>query len=128
MMPIFLIDTDTFKKSYLGGAGNLVLKSDQDLWAALIATGGKFLPTVDRVVGFDHQQAFRFGRHDGLQLTVSAKSGHQIQLIWPGQEDPILKTYQLGEFLTEGKLYLRLLIRAGGALAAGFQFPTGALS
>jgi hypothetical protein len=39
-MLIFPLNTETFKKSFLSGDGQIELRSDQDIWLTLIATGG----------------------------------------------------------------------------------------
>jgi hypothetical protein len=131
-MLIFPINTDTFKKSYLSGDGQLELRSDQDLWLTLVATGGKFLPTVTRVADlsfkFADEEKFRIGRLDGMRLSVGAGASHQIQLIWPDEGDKALAAMGLGEFLTDDKLYVRLFLGANGDLAADARIPAGALS
>ncbi|HKX31269.1 MAG TPA: hypothetical protein VJ302_26510, partial [Blastocatellia bacterium] len=131
-MSIFLIDTDTFKKSFLSGAGTFVLKSDQNLWATLIATGGKFLPTIDRIAEIDFSftagRGLRLGRADGLQLSIGVDAGHQVQLIWPDRESELLKTYQLSQFLAADRLYVRLLFNAKGEFSAASGLPLGPLS
>src|SRR5215475_13751037 len=85
LMLIFPINTETFKKSFLSGAGQIELQSDQDIWLTLVATGGKFLPTVARVAGvnfkFANEGNFRFGREGGMRLSVSAGAGAEIRLI-----------------------------------------------
>src|SRR5215470_8381046 len=131
-MLIFPINTETFKKSFLSGDGQIELQSDQDMWLSLVATGGKFLPTVARVAGvnfkFANEGNFRFGREGGMRLSVSAGAGAEIRLIWPDENDEELKTLGLSEFLTDEKLYARLLINANGDLAADAKIPVGALT
>src|SRR5262245_25700019 len=132
LMLIFLLNTETFKKSFLSGDGQVELQSDQDMWLTLIATGGKFLPTVTRVAGvnfkFADEEKFRFGRVGGMRLSVGAGAGHEIQLIWPDEDDKTLKALGLGEFLTDEKLYARLFFMANGDLAADAKIPVGTLS
>ena len=81
-MLIFPINTETFKKSFLSGDGQLELQSDQDMWLTLVATGGKFLPNIDRVADvnfkFGNSQKFRFGGAGGMKLGISAGAIHQI--------------------------------------------------
>jgi hypothetical protein len=131
-MLIFPLNTETFKKSFLSGDGQIELQSDQDTWMTLIATGGKFLPTVTRVAGvnfkFADEEKFRFGREGGMRLSVGAGAGHEIRLIWPDEDDETLKTLGLGEFLTDEKLYARLFFKANGDLAADAKIPVGTLS
>src|SRR5262249_53660517 len=95
LMLIFPINTETFKKSFLSGDGQIELQSDQDMWLTLIATGGKFLPTVARVAGvnfkFANEEKFRFGREGGMRLSVGAGAGAEIRLIWPDEDDETLK-------------------------------------
>src|SRR5437899_1547870 len=103
LMLIFPLNTETFKKSFLSGAGQIELQSDQDIWLTLIATGGKFLPTVTRVAGFNFKFAnggkFRFGREGEMRLSVGAGAGHEIRLIWPDEDDEPLKSLGLSVFL-----------------------------
>src|SRR5262245_32220561 len=131
-MLIFPLNTETFKKSFLSGNGQIELQSDQDIWLTLIATGGKFLPTVTRVAGVDFKFAnegkFRFGREGGMRLSVSAGAAHKIQLIWPDEDDETLKALGLSEFLTDENFYARLFFRANGDLAADAKIPVGTLS
>jgi len=131
-MLIFPINTETFKKSFLSGDGQLELQSDQDIWLTLIATGGKFLPNINRIAvvnfKFAHEGKFRLGREGGMRLSVGAGAGHEIRLIWPGEDDETLKALGLNEFLTEEKLYARLLFKATGDIAADAKFPVGTLS
>jgi hypothetical protein len=132
---IFPINTETFKKSFLSGDGQIELQSDQDIWLTLVATGGKFLPNIDRIADvnfkFSNDGKFRFGREGGMRLSVGAGLIHQIQLIWPDEQDAddkTLKALKLNEFLAEDKLYARLLFSANGDVAAGAKIPTGTLS
>jgi hypothetical protein len=129
---IFPINTETFKKSFLSGDGRIELQSDQDLWATLVANDGKFLPNIDRVADvnfrFNNDEGFRFGRAGGMRLSIGAGAIHQIQLIWPDEDDKTLKALGLNEFLTDEKLYLRLFFSARGDSAADAKIPIGALS
>jgi hypothetical protein len=131
-MLIFPINTETFKKSFLSGDGQIELQSDQDLWMSLVATGGKFLPTVTRIAdlkfSFANAGNFRFGREGGMRLSVGAGARHVIQLIWPDEENKLLKDLGLGEFLTDDKLYARIFLSANGDLAADAKIPSGPLS
>lgn len=134
---IFLINSDTFKKSFLSGSGQLELQSDQNIWTTLVATGGKFLPTIDRIAdinfSFANNQKFQFGNKAGMKLGVSAGAANQIHLIWPKQseeddDEKVLKAYGLTDFLTDGKLYVRLLLSATGDVSADASIPVGTLS
>jgi len=73
-MLIFPLNTETFKKSFLSGDGQIELHSDQDTWMTLIATGGKFLPTVTRVAGVN----FKF--MDALKFLSSLRSQQALAL------------------------------------------------
>ena len=88
---IFLINSDTFKKSFLSGDGQFELQSDQNIWAKLLANDGKFSPDVDRVAdvgfSFNNDQKFKFGNKAGMKLSVGASAANQIHLIWPKQSD-----------------------------------------
>lgn len=131
-MLIFPLNTETFKQAFLAGDGQLELQSDQDLWMSLVATGGKFLPTVDRIadvsVKLKTAQAFRFGDGSSLSLNIGGGATHQVQLLWPDVPDKLLKLYGLAEQLTDDKLYVRLALSATGAAAAEARFPAGQLS
>jgi hypothetical protein len=131
-MLIFPLNTETFKKSFLSGDGQIELQSDQDIWLTLIATGGKFLPIVARVAEvnfkFANEEKFRFGSEGGMRLSVSAGAAHKIQLIWPDEDEETLKALGLSEFLTDEKLYARLFFMANGDLAADAKIPVGTLS
>ena len=88
-MLTFPISSGTFKRSFLGGDGQLDVVSDDDAWKALAASGAPFDRTVDRVadlkVSLGTEQALMLGRADTLKIGVSAgaEAVHQIQLIWP---------------------------------------------
>lgn len=138
---IFLINSDTFKKSFLSGDGQFELQSDQNIWAKLLANDGKFSPDVDRVAdvgfSFNNDQKFKFGNKAGMKLSVGASAANQIHLIWPKQSDDdddekILKAYGLTDTLTDGHLYVRLLFSAQGDVkgegSAPIPFPAGTLS
>src|SRR5215475_2345559 len=132
LMLIFPLNAETFKKSFLSGDGQIELQSDQDMWLTLIATGGKFLPTVTRVAGvnfkFANEGKFRLGREGGMRLSVGAGVDHEIRLIWPDEDDQTLRALGLSEFLTDEKLYARLFFSANGDLAADAKIPVGTLS
>src|SRR5262249_49682868 len=119
-------------KSFLSGNGHIELESDQDMWLTLIATGGKFLPIIDRVAevnfNFAGERNFRFGREGGMRLSVAVSAGHSIRLVWPDEDDETLESLGLREFLTDEKLYAQLLFRANGDLAADAKIPLGALT
>lgn len=138
---IFLLNSDTFKKSFLSGDGQLDLQSDQNIWATLLANDGKFLPTIDRIAdisfGFKDDQKLRFGSKAGMKLGVSASAANQIHLIWPKQSDDdedekVLKAYGLTDNLTDDKLYVRLVFSAQGDVKVSgstpVPFPVGPLS
>lgn len=131
-MLVFPINTETFKKSFLSGDGQIELQSDQDIWMTLVATGGKFSPAVTRIAGvnfkFANEEKFRFGREGGMRLSVGAGAGAEIRLIWPDENDQTLKALGLGEFLTGDKVYARLFFSANGDLAADARIPSGALT
>ncbi|HEY6402929.1 MAG TPA: hypothetical protein VI479_16040, partial [Blastocatellia bacterium] len=125
-------NTETFKKSFLSGDGQIEVQSDQDIWMTLVVTGGRFLPTVTRIAGvnfkFANEQKFRFGRGDGMRLSVSAGAAAEIRLIWPDENDETLKALGLGAFLSDEKLYARLFFSANGDLAADARIPVGTLT
>ncbi|MDQ3009141.1 MAG: hypothetical protein M3X11_00335 [Acidobacteriota bacterium] len=136
-LSIFLINSDTFKKSFLSGSGQFELQSDQNIWMTLIVNDGKFLPTIDRIAdvnfSFANNQQLKLGSQTGMKLGISASAVNQIYLIWPKQSDDdddekILKAYGLADALTDGKLYVRLLLSAQGDVKASASVPIGTLS
>jgi hypothetical protein len=131
-MLIFPINSETFKKSFLSGDGQLELQSDQDIWMTLAATGGKFLPTVDRVADVNfklkNNESFKFGKAGGLKLSVGGGAVHQIQLIWPDEDEKLLKAFGLENILTDDKLCARLFFSANGDVKAEGKIPVGTLS
>src|SRR5512137_127577 len=86
------ISSDTFKRSFLGGDGQLEVASDKDAWKALVASGAPFDRSVDRVadlkISLGTEKALVLGRADTLKigLSASAEAVHQIQLIWPDSQ------------------------------------------
>ena len=80
---IFLINSDTFKKSFLSGSGQFELQSDQNIWATLIANDGKFLPTIDRIAdvnfSFGNNQQFKLGNQAGMKTAAE-----QLNKEWAG--------------------------------------------
>ena len=131
-MQIFLLNSDTFKRSFLGGEGHLELASDQDIWLSLLATGGRFLPTVSRVAdvkfALREGKSFHFGKAGGFKLNVGGQASHQIQLIWPGDADRILDDLGLADAMTEDDVCLRLNLQASADAGATADFPTGPIS
>ncbi len=134
---IFLINSDTFKKSFLSGSGQFELQSDQNIWTTLIINDGKFLPTIDRIAdvnfSFANNQQLNIGSLGAMKLGISASAINQIHLIWPKQSDDdddekLLKTYGLADTLTDGKLYVRLLLSAQGDVKGNASVPVGTLS
>ncbi|MEO6726879.1 MAG: hypothetical protein ABIP14_16445, partial [Blastocatellia bacterium] len=136
-LSIFLINSDSFKKSFLSGGGQFELQSDQSIWMTLIVNDGKFLPTIDRIAdvnfSFANNQQLKLGSQTGMKLGISASAVNQIHLIWPKQSDDdddekVLKAYGLADALTDGKLYVRLLLSAQGDVKASASVPIGTLS
>ncbi len=129
------VDGDTFKRSFLGGNGQLELQTDNDVWKDLVQNRGRFTPNpgeVDQIadlkVGVGATKEITLGRDGGLNLTFggSFEAGNQIQLIWPGPT-PNDTLRQYGLSLDAGQLYVRLLMAArGNASATGhFAAPAG---
>jgi hypothetical protein len=128
------INTNTFRRSFLGGDGTLEIHSDGDVWKDLVTSGGVFTPDpgeVDQVadlkVGVKSTKAVRLGAQDGLSLTFGGdfETANRIELIWPSASDPILTRPETS--LTDGQLYVRLIMFAkGNASAKGhFAAPAG---
>lgn len=131
-MAIFLLNSETFKRSFLDGDGKLVLSSDQDIWMSLLATGGRFLPTVARIADLNFEIKnggdFRFGSAGGLNLKIGGKAGHQIRLIWPDEAEKVLKDPELAARMTDEDVCLKLTLSASADAAATARFPSGPIS
>jgi hypothetical protein len=126
------VNAGTFKRSFLGGDGQLELHSDGDVWKDLFENKGKFkadAAKVDQIadlkVGVGASRDVTLGKSGGLSLTFGGdfEAHNQIQLLWPRAK----ALDKLGLTLKEGELYVRLLMAAkGNASAAGhFEAPAG---
>ena len=126
------VNAGTFKRSFLGGDGELELHSDGDVWKDLFTNKGKFKPdpgTVDQIadlkVGVGASKDVTLGKSGGLSLTFGGdfEAHNQIQLLWPKAKE----LEKLGLTLKDDELYVRLLMAAkGNASAAGhFEAPAG---
>lgn len=129
-MSFLSISKDTFKGSFLDGAGTLNLATDQDLWTKLIENNLQFHRGVDRVADvsakLDADKPFTIGKPGVLALKVKAgfEAGHQIELVWPGELGPTLESYDLPA-LADDELYVQFRLNAKGetGLSSQFQGP-----
>jgi hypothetical protein len=127
----FPISSGTFKRSFLGGDGQLEVGSDQDAWKVLVASGAPFDRSVDRVadlkVSLGTENALMLGRAGTLKIGVSASADavHQIQLIWPdSQVEPhTLRDLQPGA----SEYVVRLLLQGKADASAKGCAPIGPL-
>ena len=126
------VNASTFKRSFLGGDGQLELHTDGDVWKDLYDNKGKFKPDpgkVDQIadlkVGVGASKDVTLGKSGGLSLTFGGdfEAHNQIQLLWPKAKE----LEKLGLTLKKDELYVRLLMAAkGNASAAGhFAAPAG---
>ena len=128
------INVSTFKKSFLGGDGSLEISTDQDAWKVLNDTGRPFSKDVQDLVDLKFSTGtskdFQFGQKNKLTLNVSFNSevGGRIDLIWPEEDNEIIKKYNLTEFLTPDKLYMAILFNAKASAGVEGGFPVGPLS
>jgi hypothetical protein len=127
----FPIFSGTFKRSFLGGDGQLEVASDQDAWKALVASGAPFDRSVDRVadlkVTLGTEKALMLGRADTLKIGISASAEvvHQIQLIWPDSQTDPSTTRDLAPGTDE--LLVRLLFQGKADASAKGSAPIGPL-
>src|SRR5687768_8804550 len=118
--------------NFLDGDGHFELSTDQDVWTSLVAAGKPFSKDSDSIAevkfGVDTSKDFSFGRTGDFKLTAGFKANalHQVHLLWPGQDDEVLKQHGLS--LSENALCARLVLSAGADGAAKASFPAGPLS
>ena len=126
------VNAGTFKRSFLGGDGQLELHTDGDVWKDLFDNKGRFKADpgkVDQIadlkVGVGASTDVTLGKSGGLSLTFGGdfEAHNQIQLLWPKAKE----LEKLGLTLKDDELYVRLLMSAkGNASAAGhFEAPAG---
>ena len=132
-MLTFPISIDTFKKSFLGGVGDVRIETDRDVWGSLFENYGRFTQADDRVddivdfkVALTGESPLTLGRNNGFAMDVDASAEHTIQLLWPNGDHAILKSSGL-EFNHDQLAYLRLVLTAlGNASVSGeFAAPPG---
>ncbi len=130
------ISSGTFRRSFLGGDGDLQISSDGDVWKKLVENGlrfekdpGKVDQVADLKVGVNSAKTLDLGDKAGFNLAVSggAEAVHQIQLIWPNGGNEALEDYELAFEEGQEQVYLRLLLSGRGNVSAagGFQAPAG---
>ena len=130
-MLTFPVSADTFKRSFLGGDGQLEISSDQDGWRALVENNRGFDKNVDRIAdvkfGVNATSPLRLGRPDTLKMGISVgvEGVHQIQLIWPDtQIDP---STTRGLKPGANQLLLRLLLQGNADASVTGSVPLGPL-
>ena len=127
----FPISSGTFKRSFLGGDGELEVGSDQDAWRALVAGGAPFDRSVDRVadvkVSLGTEKSLVLGRADTLKIGVSAgaEAVHQIQIIWPDSQVEPGATRDLQPGASE--YVVRLMLQGKADASAKGSAPIGPL-
>lgn len=127
-MLAFPISIDTFKKSFLSGAGNVEIGKDGGAWESLFMNDGRFTQAgneVDDIVDFNvaltNATALTLGRTEGFAIDVGASARSTIRLLWPSGEHPVLESYGL-EFISDDQAYLWLVIGASGNASVSGQF------
>src|SRR5512138_1414052 len=79
------VSATTFKKSFLGGDGQIEINTDEDAWRSLYDSKATFNKDVDRVAdvtfGVNATTPLTLGRADTLKIGVSAgvQAVNQIQ-------------------------------------------------
>lgn len=126
------VSEETFKKSFLGGKGQLQIASDRDAWRELFDGGGPFDKTVDRIAdlrfGVEEAEPLRLGGQGTMRIGFSGglSAVHQIQLIWPG--DAAEPSLRRGVEPGAGEVLVRLLMEGKGDASATGKAPAGPLS
>jgi hypothetical protein len=130
-MLTFPVSASTFKRSFLGGDGQLEISSDQDGWRALVDSNREFDRSVDRIADVkfvvNATNPLKLGRPDTLKIGVSVgiQGVHQIQLIWPDtQIDP---STTRGLKPAANQLLLRLLLQGKADASVTGSVPLGPL-
>lgn len=118
--------------NFLDGDGNFQLSTDQNIWTQLVARGEPFHQGIDSIAevrfGVDTKRDFTFGRTGSfaLALKVKANALHQVHLLWPGEDDALLRQY--GLTAPEKALYARVVMDVQTEVGAAAPFPLGPLS
>ncbi|HEY6392221.1 MAG TPA: hypothetical protein VIX89_13130 [Bryobacteraceae bacterium] len=126
-------DIGTFKKSFLSGDGNLELDNPGEAWQSVVASGGFFTPDITNIATLKvalNTKPLQLGEPGGLKFNVgvTAASNNQIELIWPGVDNPVLTAFGLQSLLTPGKVYAHVLLSGTADATASGAFPIGPLT
>lgn len=116
----FPINLTTFKKSFLSGDGTIDISTDQDTWKTLYDSNAPFTKVNQNLVhlklNLGTSGDFKFGEsgQNGLKLSagVSGQTVGDIRLIWPGTDDPLLKSHGVDSLLKPGGLYAAIVLSA----------------
>ena len=127
-MLTFPISNDTFKKSFLEGAGAVRIGTDRDVWESLFANHGRFTQADDQVddivdfkVALTSETPWTLGGNNGFAIDVDPSAEHTIQLLWPNGDHAILESSGL-EFNNDRQAYLRLVLTASGNASVSGEF------
>jgi hypothetical protein len=128
------INANTFKKSFLDGDGNFEISTDQDNWKTLYDLGKPFSRDVQDLVDLKFSAGttkdLQFGEKNSLKIGVGFSSqilGH-VGLVWPGEDNDLIKKYELKELLTANKLYAVIDFNGKADVSAKGSTPLGPLS
>ncbi len=125
------VSSNTFKRSFLGGDGQLELGTDQDAWGKLFDSNGTFDRSVDRVadvkVSLGTSRELTLGRADTVKIGVSGgvEAVHQIQLMWP--DDQIEPSVTRGLQPGSNEFLMRLLLQGKADASVEGSAPIGPL-
>lgn len=121
-------------RDFLDGDGHFELASDGDAWNAIVAGGRAFDQKTDKIAdatfSVDTNRDFTFGRehHVAVALRAKAKAVHQVQVLWPGDDDDRKAALEYGLTIPDGHLYARVKMETEAELGADAKFPAGPLS
>ncbi len=119
-------------RDFLDGEGHLEINTDKNALDTILSTNQSFVQTADPIadvtVGADATKDLSFGRKGSLNLSlgIGASFTHQLQVLWPGQDDTALS--QAGLALAEGMICARAVMNAKADGSAQAGFPVGPLS
>ena len=127
----FPISADTFKKSFLEGNGKFEVTSPQNNWDEIVSGDKPFPDNAETIakLSLGAGSKFKFGEQTpskGLKLNaeVSAKANSEIRLI-RSKNDPLIKSYELGEHFGGDTLYAAVLLGAAAAGKLDGTMPVG---
>lgn len=131
-MLTFPVSQSTFRRSFLAGAGEVEVHTDQNVWG-LLADGNKpFQRSVDPIADLKFHigagQPLTLGGASTLKLNVSgsAESTQQIQVVWPDQTAGVAGACDLQPGAND--LLMHLTLRGKADAAGEGSLPVGPLS